>query len=364
MSKTLRQSNIELLRILLILMIITHHVIVHGLGMKKIGWDGYQVSTATYFELFVNSFVIIAVNVFVFISGYYGIKFKFRTVLSFVLQAMFYSLGFFLLYAYFDKSLWSLEKLWHVLIPISYNQWWFLSIYMGLFFVSPILNKGIDLLETGQRVVLLAGLLYIDCFSGFMYGTISGNGYTAYHFIVMYVLARTLNQYVLTIKGAWVYLICFPLILFGIAVFKIHTGKLIEIWPLFTYHNPLIMLSAIMLFYTFQNIKFQNRYINLISGAIFGVYLIHENEFVRKSIYQFISQVQTNYSTLKLILVLIITILTVFIVSTIIELARKKVFDKLIETLVDRWQENVWIQQNKKQWVLTTLRKVGVVLNR
>lgn len=57
MSKTLRQSNIELLRILLILMIITHHVIVHGLGMRKIGWDGYQVNTATYLGCFVKRII-------------------------------------------------------------------------------------------------------------------------------------------------------------------------------------------------------------------------------------------------------------------------------------------------------------------
>lgn len=58
-SKKKRDSNIELLRIVLMLMIITHHVIVHGLGLRQISTPEYKISFSTYWELAINSFVVI-----------------------------------------------------------------------------------------------------------------------------------------------------------------------------------------------------------------------------------------------------------------------------------------------------------------
>ena len=57
----------------LMVMIVSHHVIVHGLGLKNI----VDVTTSGRFEwiyFVANAFLIIAVNCFFWISGYYKIK--------------------------------------------------------------------------------------------------------------------------------------------------------------------------------------------------------------------------------------------------------------------------------------------------
>ena len=62
-----RQSNIELLRIISILMIVIHHVLVHGI------YNAVNNSTLH----FIDSFVIYGVNIFLLISGYFTINLKF-----------------------------------------------------------------------------------------------------------------------------------------------------------------------------------------------------------------------------------------------------------------------------------------------
>jgi len=359
MKKSYRESNIELLRIVLILMIITHHVIVHGLGLLKIGDVSYQVERPSiYYQLFINSFVVISVNTFVFISGYFGIKFKLKTIASLVFQALFYSLFIYLIFVCFDHSLFGIKSLVKSFLPISSEMWWFLSIYIGLVFVSPFLNKGVEYIEHNQLVIILAGLLFFDCFSGFAFNTISG-GHSVFHFMTLYLLARYINKYIPNIKRALLILSVFTLVLFGSELIILHYNQLSKIIMFFSYNNPLIVISSVMLFFIFKNIKLQNRLVNLVSTAIFGVYLIHDHEFVRKLIIKIISQLKIHYSGIEFIFFVIIVILSIFIIGTIIELSRKYVFDILLDKLATIWNTNNRIQENVRRLLTYPMRKAG-----
>ena len=74
-----RESNIELLRLVIMAFIVLHHFIFHGLGLYRylaLGasplLSGSQIDCA----LIVDSFLIAAVDVFILISGYFSIKLK------------------------------------------------------------------------------------------------------------------------------------------------------------------------------------------------------------------------------------------------------------------------------------------------
>lgn len=68
-TPSIRESNMELLRVLCMLFIVCGHIIsAHKFDL--IGGCSY------YINHFFRSFTIIAVNVYVLISGYYGIKLK------------------------------------------------------------------------------------------------------------------------------------------------------------------------------------------------------------------------------------------------------------------------------------------------
>ena len=72
--KAKRSSNIELMRIFLMFMIIFHHLIVHSLGLKELKSAAYENEFPATQAILLNSFIVIAVNAFIFISGYFGIK--------------------------------------------------------------------------------------------------------------------------------------------------------------------------------------------------------------------------------------------------------------------------------------------------
>jgi len=345
-----RQSNIELLRIILMLMIITHHVIVHGLGLKNIGLPSFFLEKLTYVELAINSFVIIAVNTFIFISGYFGMKFKIRTVLSFIFQAIFYSVILYLLFAYIYPSQWSFKNLIRSFFPISRNVWWFISTYLGLYFISPFLNKGIDDIDRYQMRKILLGLLFLNCFSGFLFGTLSQDGYSIFHFIVIYILGRYIAKYEIDLKKRLLPLSVQTFLLFCSALILIHFHKLVEVWHLFQYNNPILIISSILFFFVFKNISIKsNKFINIIAGSVLGIYMIHDYLQVRESIAQLVDQIKLSYMNKEylLLIFILILILSVFIVGVIIELIRKKMFDRIGEKLATLFKSN----KRAQKWV-------------
>lgn len=88
MSK-MRNSNIELMRIIAMLFIISHHFLVHGMNIwQDSSWDNLTL-------LSLDSLFFIGVNVFVLISGYCGIRFNWNKLLRlYLLTAIVGGIGY------------------------------------------------------------------------------------------------------------------------------------------------------------------------------------------------------------------------------------------------------------------------------
>lgn len=87
-----RKNNIELCRVCIMLFIVIHHCIVSGLGLNEILNNGdCTYSSYNAFLVILNSFVIVSVNVFFLISGYFGMKYNLKKVLWLIGEITFYS---------------------------------------------------------------------------------------------------------------------------------------------------------------------------------------------------------------------------------------------------------------------------------
>lgn len=91
-----RNSSIELLRIVLMLLIVVHHGIVHGLGLTALS---PKFNSVLLFNpenspiiLLVNALCIVGVNCFILISGYYGIRFSKKKLWYLISILLFYSI--------------------------------------------------------------------------------------------------------------------------------------------------------------------------------------------------------------------------------------------------------------------------------
>ena len=144
MMREERLSNFELLRILAMFMIVAHHFVVHsGLNLTN---ELLSVNGIWMQLLMVGG--KIGVNIFVLISGYFLIessRLNYIKLIKFWLQVFFYSVFFFLITLLYQMlyihTTVSISDIIHVLFPLSFEQWWFASVYFVLFLLSPFLNR-------------------------------------------------------------------------------------------------------------------------------------------------------------------------------------------------------------------------------
>ncbi len=323
-----RESNIELLRIVLMIMIIIHHLIVHGCQNSSPSKSTLLVS--------LNTFTIIAVNCFVFISGYYGIKFKAKTLLSFILQATFYSVATYIIYhGFIAKEAYSTPDFIHSFFPVTYAQWWFLNAFLGVYILSPFINKGIESLNIYQSGLIVIILVYINSSYPIMgYNFYSGSGHSFFTLLSIYIIARFCGKYIKDLKKPLILYICTFLMTLLLVYILLSINYTNTAERLVSYGCPLVILGAIFFFYTFRKIKIQSNIINKIAPLCFGVYMIHDTTDTRLLIKGLVEQVNNAIANPLLFgLALIGMAMLIFILCACIEKVRQIIFKPILDSI-------------------------------
>lgn len=132
-----RNSNIEALRIVAMFMVLALHVNFMSIGEPTTA-EAIIEPFPTFLRVFFQQFANIAVDLFVLISGWYGIKCSVRGVAKFLFQSVFiitfmYVLGLLMGYA-------ALEPKQILECLLLENNAWFVKCYLALFILSPVLN--------------------------------------------------------------------------------------------------------------------------------------------------------------------------------------------------------------------------------
>lgn len=337
----MRDNNIELLRLILMYLIVLEHVIGHGEGVldKILASNFYPINIPiSQYLLYAPS--IMSVDCFIFISGYYGIKFRFIGILRIYVQAFSTALLLFVGYSMYFGTI-SYSLLLKTLFPLLSNYWWFLSIYSFLYILSPILNKANSTFSKKQFGIILSILFLFNCVGGYIFGTFNANdGYSILNFIFLYLLARYLQQYnfLSKIKIPMFFFFTFSLIIFLLCVyFQKYGGKYII--KILSYNNPLVILSAISFFYSFLRFKIKTN-LRSLSCLTLGIYLFHDNNIVRPFIIYLTSYFSNNSPFVILALAFII-----YLSAIIIEYLRITLIEKArINNLLNKLSERIWSQ--------------------
>lgn len=150
MIKKKRNSSIEALRLFFMLGIVIGHVYCHGAHLD-LHWIYNLCSESTnLWNMPLYTLGTIGVTGFMFITGYYGLSTSAKKIARFLCITMFYGLAG-MLYSGF-----SLRKF--ILLPLSFDLWWFVSCYIVLLLMSPILTKGIEMTNRSQHKLIVLGL--------------------------------------------------------------------------------------------------------------------------------------------------------------------------------------------------------------
>lgn len=330
-----RKSNFELLRIIAMLMIMGSHFACHS-GFL------FPNSSITVNRLWIQFLTIggkLGVDIFVLISGYFLInvqKIHFEKVIRILFQIVFYSVVIYWFCVVFGIEKLNVLEALKVFFPITTSQWWFATTYFILYLFVPYINRLLRSLDEKDFQVLLLMLFFIWCILPTVFRCeIEVNNLV--WFLCLYSVAGYIrlwrdNVYVKPQKAALAVVI-FLLINFGTTVvFDVLGMK----WPVFSQHaRPFqgqnqfpTFAAALGMFLLFKNTKIQfSKMINQISSTTFGVYLIHDNFYLRLSLWNFLQGEKYSNSP-YLFLYSLGVVCVLFMICVIIEFIRIKTIER------------------------------------
>ena len=348
-----RQSNIELLRILSMLMIIGHHLSYYS-GMS------FDISTITVNRVWAQMLSYgghVGVDVFVLISGYFMIEqkgLKLSKLARVWLQLLFYSVGLYIFAVCFLGVEYESRLLIRYLFPFMYYQWTFASAYFELMIVAPFINILLRNLTKKQFRLMLAvfGILWVVIPMICSYGS-----YTNYFIwlVVVYSIGAYIKLYPDDFSRsagfylgatAIVALLCYmativaDIIGFRLPIFAEHATH-------FTGMQHInIVLWSVLLFLGFLKLRIPYiGFINYVATFVFGVYLIHDDFYIREYIWKSLTDNRTMSGKALFIPYTVLEIAGIFIACAFVELLRQNLLErwymKLVNKLVNKPQQKL-----------------------
>ena len=312
-----RSSNFETLRLLCMLMVLNLHSF-HGWYYGGGIWQAL--------DFFRESTSVCAVDVFLLISGYFGIKWKFKSFFRLVFQVFFYSVGIYLVAVLFQIVEWNIKDFLTRFACLFYDSWGFVIGYVILYFLSPVLNSFAQFANPRQYLLLILGLFIATNFI-----CLSSEGQLVLTYSLVYMIGRFLNKYrinQLPIATGKAYfattLIIFILVyffLFGFLHLSSASSRIIGNIG-YRYCAILVILQAVFLFLYFSHLNFKSRFINWMAESSFAIFLIHMHPTIKTIGYESFTRSLYNYPEYLHITYLVVLILTVFFLSIIIDKLR------------------------------------------
>lgn len=272
--RSVRNSNIELLRILAMFMIVFIHA---NMYLFQIVFG----RSAVFFNGMVNGICNIGVTCFILISGYYGMKPDLGKFVRMECMMITYSLAETVLLCVVEPQQMQgaalLEQLVKSFLPFLTRKYWFYSCYVCLLLLSGYLQKLIEQLkkEEFRRLLLLLLILFSVMPTLFYFELIPDNGKGLVQMIMVYLIGRYIRMYrdvKISVKAVVLFVILW-------AVNGISHEIPIQIGGIYHHlckDNSITNLTmAVILFYLFKEWKFRSALINRAAGNVFAVFALN-----------------------------------------------------------------------------------------
>ncbi|MBR5920577.1 MAG: acyltransferase family protein [Bacteroidales bacterium] len=323
-----RQSGMELLRIIAMFLVLVVHAGFFSLGSPSFE-DVHTNSLSSFTRIFFQSLSIGCVDMFVLLSGWFGIRPKKKGFLSFVYQCAFFLFGIYAVCLVFGLSPLNKKGIAGCLLLLNWN--WFIKAYLLLYILSPVLNAFIDSsTEKQHRMVLIAFFLFQTFYSWFSDAAIFfEKGYSTISFIGLYMLARYASKYkerVLTWKRCWY--LCFFIVSVLLLALLYYLASYYRVDILRTrmlrYDNPLVILSAFSFVVYFSKLSFKSTIVNWIAASSFAVFLLHTNPNLCKTYFTpAIRYLFKTFSGVECLLFIFLFLTAIYLLAIVLDQIRK-----------------------------------------
>ncbi len=278
-----RLSNMELLRIVamfLVLLLHCNYTIIGPENSKHIISTPFESFTRIFFE----QLCLCSVNVFVLISGWFGIKANKKGLASLLFQVIFLAVVIMLILIPFKISIPPLRDLFKVFYFGAY--YWFVPSYILLYIFSPVLNSFIENSDYAKVKRLLINFFLFEFALGWLFDWEHfGLGYSGISFIGLYLLSRFLNKYknnlfITTRKRTW-YVLSYLMCSLMPTVITFMTLRFADYgFNQLAYTSPFVIAASVSMLLLFSKFDFKSNFVNWLAASSFSMYLIQLHPMV------------------------------------------------------------------------------------
>lgn len=353
--KQARHYGLDLLRILSMGLIVLLHECMYG-GLLDLPAGNLDLPGTLMW--FVYALTYVAVNCYVLISGYFQCTqtFKPSRLLKTAMTVWFYSCTIGILMMQLGAEQISLYNIMLRLLPISFGQYWFVTIYIGMCLLTPFLNQFIHSITKKQHFFVIVAMLILlglwrDVLPTDDSPVVDNTSYSLPLFVELYLIAAYIRLYVdvqKIKKTVPVYFACSVLMTlawFALTWIYTHVADYSSVMPVMYYYrnNSLfVIVGSVCVFIAFLKLQVKNRFaikmIGTCAPLTLGVYAIHEHNALRLPMWNAVMDIVGFSRDVFLPIKAVVLAALLFCIMLGIDFVRAKLFGLLEQRI---WYKNM-----------------------
>lgn len=318
-----RESNMELLRIISMISIVIFHFVIHAIIPSYSGPSSLMDGMMAVLHIGTVCFILI--------SGYFGIKFSLKGLIKLYVQCTFYSIVIYAFYISLNPDEFILKDFVKSFFPV---QLWFIQVYFCLYLISPIINIPLQKASTQKKIFLIVLLGIISFVFGQFVDELK-NGMNVVNFIFIYYIGNLIRYNIkCNLRSYRKHFISLYLILNLVVFLTIFLSghysnvNYLTLKFFYPFNGIGLIINAILFLLIFLTIQIKSKFINWIAISALPIYLIHENKYVGKYLYGFVTQLRPEISNIFVYpLIIVFTGLVVCVLCVLI--------DKLLSPIIE-----------------------------
>ena len=299
MNQTEKNVNIELLRTVSMLMILTLHYFAQGQVLEL---TERSAGVTWYLVWAIEAFCLVSVNLYMLISGYFlsTKTYSWRRLLSFYATILFYTVVLTIICYSTGLAKVNFDSLTSTFPIVAGRGNWYVTVYVVVLTVSPLLNVVAQTLEKAvyRRLMYILFVLFslipsvicwVDQFD-------LQKGYSVLWFVYLYLLAAYIRRFGVKIKIGFALpmilsLVILPLVKYVIVIFFSSTAIEKAQYALYGYNAFPVFLASVAIFCLVVNSdrriksKVLSAIIFYLGKTSFGVFFIHSFVLLREKLW-------------------------------------------------------------------------------
>lgn len=287
-KKTMRDSGLELLRFIAIILIVLHHACISG-GLEIFQSSFNPVNHAVVSAL--GIWGMFGVDIFFLISFWFMLEKKFsfrieswiRLVIEVIILAL---IAYAVAIVFFHDAFSAGTTLKTMLSPVL-NTYWFITVYLIVFLFMPFFRVVYERLSNGGIITLFCiAFIAIPAYrGGYGMAPISSLDY-AFFMVSAAMLVKRFEEKIKTyaLVGAIVCILASILGIYAGLNMGKGQGMLYELCV--NRFSPFQSLGAIFVFVLYKNrVSFKSKAVNFLAKGVLGVYILHASPSIAQHIW-------------------------------------------------------------------------------